>query len=213
MNPKLHHWRWEVVSGRFCYIIVIWVNSPFKRFYEIKSNVRKLLYMIISRVSLGAYFTFMMYASCLFLLSGFCPNVINSFISFYLLWRQKNLRCLEDPNVGKITWSFAHELNSPLKLFCNLNRAWTSCRVFSFSGFRFNLGLSLMLVFILKALLHLRTCEKISLSELQESHDDLRCEQCLSKLKQSLHSFYILGDCEGSRLEEDYDGTDLQGDG
>lgn len=37
------------------------------------------------------------------------------------------------------------------------------------------------------------TCEKISLSELQRSCDDLRFKPRLGKLKQSLHSFYICG--------------------
>lgn len=50
-----------------------------------------------------------------------------------------------------------------------------------------------------KAQRWLKTCEKISLSELYESCDDLRFKLRLSKLKQSLHSFYIYIVCAAGR--------------
>lgn len=98
----------------------------------------------------------------------------------------------------EIIWGSAHKqllLKFVLQSWKEIcaHRARTSCGGFCLLRFRFNLGLSLMLVSVPRALPRLKTFEKISLSELQESCDDLRFKQRLSKLKQSLHSFYISG--------------------
>ncbi len=98
----------------------------------------------------------------------------------------------------EIIWSSVHKHLLLIFVLQSWNEisahwAWTSCGGFCLLRFRFNLGLSLMLVFVPRALLWLKTFEKISLSKLQESCDDLRFKQRLSKLRQSLRSSYISG--------------------
>lgn len=90
-----------------------------------------------------------------------------------------------------------HTNSSSVNLFCRhkirSHWAWAGHRhVFSppfLLHFRFNLDL--MSVLVLKARRWLEACEKISLSKLWESCDDLRFKLRLSKPKQSLRSFYI----------------------